>query len=142
MQNYDPTASRGDETHTVRLSSLKLMRLISRFEANRPIMLRVSEEGRLPGDQCPICLLRSLAVILKPSGIGDDGGIGAIARAELQKEAAGILVELARDDSARSVVEYPDLLSRFTHYCTNTVGANDPERDEAKKALMRLVAKL
>ena len=146
MQSYDPTASPGDEIHSLRLSSLKLMRMLSRFGANRPIMLNATEEGRIRGDDDgPICLLRCLAVILKPSGIyvSDDGGIGVIARAELQKEVAGILVELARDDaSAQSVVECPDLLTNFTHYCTNTVGPNDPECNEAKKALMRLVAKL
>ena len=146
MQSYDPTASPGDEIHSLRLSSLKLMRMLSRFGANRPIMLNATEEGRIRGDDDgPICLLRCLAVILKPSGIyvGDDGGIGVIARAELQKEVAGILVELARDDaSAQSVVECPDLLTSFTHYCTKTVGPNDPECNEAKKALMRLVAKL
>ena len=145
MQSYDHTASPGDEIHSLRFSSLKLMRMLSRFGANRPIMLNATEKGCIRSDDDgPICLLRCLAAILKPSGVdvGDDGGIGVIARAELQKEVAGILVELARDDSAQSVVECPDLLTNFTHYCTNTVGPNDPECNEAKKALIRLVAKL
>ena len=133
-----------DETHTLRLSSLKLIRVLSTVETNRPIMLR--EEGRICSDtgddEISFGLLDCLSLILKPSGSNDSGAIGAIEAADLQKEAAAILVELSRDDSAQSVVDCPDLLSNFTHYCTNAVGPSGPERDEVRQALMRLVAKL
>lgn len=138
----DPTLD--DKYHTLSLSSLKLIRVLSAVKSNRPIMLR--EESRICSDTCDnkitFGLLHCLALVLKPSG-QISGGIGSVKRSDLQKEAAGVLVELARDSSAQSVVvEYPDLLSSFTRYCTNAVGPNGPERDEAKKALMRLVAKL
>ena len=137
--------SDSDETHKLRLSSLKLIRVLSTVETNRPIMLR--EEGRIGrdagGDEISFGLLNCLSLILKRSEKDYGcGAIGAIEVVDLQKEAAAILVELSHDDSAQSVVDYPDLLSSFTHYCTNAVGPSGPERDEAKKALMRLVAML
>ena len=137
--------SDSDETHKLRLSSLKLIRVLSTVETNRPIMLR--EEGRIGrdagGDEISFGLLHCLSLILKRSEKDYGcGAIGAIEVVDLQKEAAAILVELSHDDSAQSVVDYPDLLSSFTHYCTNAVGPSGPERDEAKKALMRLVARL
>lgn len=137
--------SDSNETHKLKLSSLKLIRVLSTVKTNRPVMLR--EEGRICSDtgdnEISFGLLNCLSLILKRSGKDYGcGAIGAIEMADLQKEAAAILVELSRDDSAQSIVDYPDLLSSFTNYCTNTVGPSGPERNEAKKALMRLVAML
>ena len=134
-----------DETHKLRLSSLKLIRVLSTVETNRQIMLR--EVGRTRSDtgddEISFGLLSCLSLILKRCEKDHGcGAIGAIEMADLQKEAAAILVELSRDDSAQSVVDCPDLLSNFTHYCTNAVGPSGPERDEVRQALMRLVAKL